>query len=142
MPIAATFIPHTMKTLLTILTLQIPLLITAQNPTIFFDKTRCQRKLTMEFVTTLPHSILLIRHLESIIPRRQLAKPTEFSLWKLDGKTFIKIQQGSIHEACKFPSAGKYFLQIDDRIHSTFVEWELKQGQLKSAIYYNCEIHD
>jgi len=131
-----------MKTFLTILLLQFPLLIIAQNPTVYLDKTRCQKAVRIELVDTLPYSFSLIPYLQKIIPKRQLAKPTKFTLWKLDKKTYTKIQEAYIYEDSILPEEGKYFLQIHDRIYSTFIEMKLYQRQLKSSIYFNCEIHD
>ena len=131
-----------MKTLLTILLFLFPFIIIAQNPTIYFDKTRCQKARTMELVDTLPYSFSLVPHLQKIIPKRHLSRPTKFSLWKLNRKTYNKIQEDYIHKNCFVKTKGKYLLQIHDRIHLTFIEMELKEGQLKCSIYSNCVIHD
>jgi len=131
-----------MKTLLATFLLIIPFFLTAQNPTIYFDKTRCQRKLKMELVNELPFSISLPNHLHKIIQRRQAIKPTNYSLWKLQDKNYILINQGPTTSPTLFQTTGKYFLQIHDRINLAFIEIEISQQQFKSSIFYNCEIHD
>ena len=131
-----------MKTLLTTFLFIIPFLLTAQNPTIYFDKTRCQRKLKMELVNELPFSFQLSNHLHDILQRRQIVNLTNYSLWKLDHKNYVLIHQGLTTSPILFQTTGKYFLQIHDRINLVFIEIEISQQHFKSSIFYNCEIHD
>ena len=131
-----------MKTLFYLFFFTIPFLINAQNPTIYFDKTRCQRKLKKEIVNDLPYSILLSNHLSKIISPRQLQKSTNFTLWKLDRKTYMKIKEGPSNIPFIIDEPRNYFLQIHDRINLVFIEMKLDTQELKSTIFYNCVIHD
>ena len=131
-----------MKTLLTTLLFLIPFLLTAQNPTIYFDKTRCQRKLKMELVNELPFSFQLSNHLNDVLRRRQITNPSNYSLWKLDRKNYTLVNQDPTTSPILFQTSGKYFLQIHDRINLVFIEIEITQQQFKSSTFYNCEIHD
>ena len=131
-----------MKTLLTTLLFLIPFILTAQNPTIYFDKTRCQRKLKMTLVNELPFSFSLSKHLHDVLPRTQIVNLSDYSLWKLVHKNYILVNQGPTTSSILFQSTGKYFLQIHDRINLVFIEIEINQQQLKFSIFYNCEIHD
>ena len=131
-----------MKILLTTFIVLIPFLLPAQNPIIYFDKTRCQGKLKMELVNELPFSFLLSNHLHDVLHRTQAIKATNYSLWKLDRKNYILVNQGPTTSPILFQTTGEYFLQIHDRINLVFIEIEISQQQFKSSIFYNCEIHD
>ena len=141
-PASFIYTPHTMKTLFNLLFFTIPFLINAQNPTIYFDKTRCQRKLKKDIVTDLPYSILLSDHLSKIISPRQIHNPTNFTLWKLDHKIYTKVKEGPSNIPFIIDEPGNYFLQIHDRINLIFIEMKLDSLELKSTIFYNCVIHD
>jgi len=131
-----------MKILFTILLLQLSFISTSQNPTIFFDKTRCKKAIALEVVDTLPYSFSLVNHLQRLLQKKRITKPVFFSLWKLDGKVYRKLQEASIYETCLLPNEGSYFLQIHNQIQTTFLEIELTKKEIKSKIFFNCVIHD
>ena len=131
-----------MKILLIELFLVIPFLLNAQNPTIYFDKTRCEKIFKLERIDSLPHPISIHKKLEKVIPSKQLAQPIQFNSWYLYKKDYTPLKKAHISEPLLISKEGKYFIQILGHRDQIFIELNVNNQEIKSSIFCHCVIHD